>query len=115
MKNLIETIHADESRWCEMLSREIKRLHAEPSQICGDFYEKAVAISDMHQRLIFLNRGQCWVTRKLDALIPRVTDDALHNTLLALRDNHETNIGAGVAVTGNKGYPANQTTNNRKR
>src|SRR3546814_9591970 len=44
MKNLIETIHADESRWCAMLSREIKRLHAEQSQICGDFYEKAVAI-----------------------------------------------------------------------
>src|SRR3546814_5156898 len=100
MKNLIETIHADESRWCAMLSREIKRLHAEPSQICGDFYEKAVAISDMHQRLIFLNRGQRWVTRKLDALLPRVKDDALHHALLEMRDNHEANIGAVEGVTG---------------
>src|SRR3546814_17998228 len=83
-----------------MRSREIKRLHAEPSQICGDFYEKAVAISDMHQRLIFLNRGQRWVTRKLDALLPRVKDDALHHALLEMRDNHEANIGAVEGVTG---------------
>src|SRR3546814_14256707 len=89
MKNLIETIHADESRWCAMLSREIKRLHAEPSQICGDFYEKAVAISDMHQRLIFLIRGQPWVTRQLDALPPPVKDAALHSALRAMLDTNE--------------------------
>lgn len=100
MKNLMEAIHADESRWCAMLSREIKRLQAEPSQICGDFYEKAVAISDMHQRLVFLNRGQGWVVRKLNALLPRVKDDALHHALLEMRDNHKANIAAVEGVTG---------------
>src|SRR3546814_17088413 len=83
-----------------MLSREIKRLHAEPSPICFDFYEKAVAISDMHQRLIFLHRGQRWVTRKLDALLPRVKDAALHHALLQMRDNHEANIGSVKGVIG---------------
>src|SRR3546814_11831998 len=72
MKNLIETIHADESRRRTMLSREINRFHAPPSPICGAFYEKAVTISDMNPRLIYLHSGHERVTRKLEHLPPLV-------------------------------------------
>src|SRR3546814_19015235 len=100
MKKLLMKMLGEKSWWCVRFAIEIKLLLAEPSQIVGDFYEKAVAISDMHQRQIFLNRWQRLVTRKLDALLPRVKDYALHHGLLEMRDNHEANIGAVEGVTG---------------
>lgn len=89
---LIHTIHHDEARWCAMLSGEIKRLGAEPSPRCGAFYEKAMAIEDLTERMSFLNRGQNWVVRKLDALLPRVTDEALRARLADMRQGHVENI-----------------------
>lgn len=90
---LIHAVHADESRWCAMLSRQIERLGGDQSPKCGAFYEKAMRISDMSERLAFLNRGQAWVVRKLEALLPQVGDDsALHADLGAMLDSHRVNI-----------------------
>src|SRR3546814_1168391 len=83
MLELIKAVHADEARWCAMLQRHIKRLDGIASRRCGAFYGKAMAIADPVDRLAFLNRGQAWVVRKLDALLPRVRDDALHADLRA--------------------------------
>ena len=51
-----------------------------------------MAISDVAERLAFLNRGQGWVVRKLERLLPRVRDDALHADLAAMLKSHQDNI-----------------------
>jgi hypothetical protein len=89
---LMRQVRADEARWCAMLSRQIKRLGAAPSRKTGAFKDKALAISDPAERLAFLNRGQSWVVRKLEALQPRIRDDGLHRDLREMLDSHQANI-----------------------
>lgn len=92
MAALMKAIHRDEARWCAMLGRQIRRLGASPSRRGGAFYGRAMAIADPIERLIFLNRGQMWVVRKLEALLPRVRDNALHAELRDMLDSHVENI-----------------------
>ncbi|HWW63899.1 MAG TPA: DUF6306 domain-containing protein [Sphingomonadaceae bacterium] len=89
---LIHTIHHDEAHWCAMLAGEIERLRAEPSPRVGAFYGKAMAIENLGERMTFLNRGQNWVVRKLDALIPEIEDETLRTRLADMRQGHVDNI-----------------------
>jgi len=89
---LMRQVKADEARWCAMLSAQIERLQAAPSRKTGAFREKALAIIDPFERLAFLNRGQSWVVRKLEALLPRIRDDRLHADLRQMLDSHRVNI-----------------------
>lgn len=100
MAALVKAIHGDEARWCAMLGRQIRRLGAIPSRRCGAFYGKAMAIADPVDRLVFLNRGQAWVVRKLQALLPRVRDDALHAALREMLESHVENIGRAEQLAG---------------
>lgn len=92
LKPVITGIQRDEARWCGVLTRAIQQLEGTPSSQTGAFYEKAMAISDMAARLAFLNRGQGWVVRKLEGLLPRVREDALHADLAAMLKSHRENI-----------------------
>jgi hypothetical protein len=89
---LVADIHKDEVQWCGMLMRTIQRLGARPSSATGAFHGKAMAIAEVEARLLFLNRGQAWVVRKLQALIPRVDDAALRADLQAMLEAHHVNI-----------------------
>lgn len=89
---LVADIHKDEVRWCGMLMRAIKALEATPSSVTGAFHGKCMAIAELNQRLAFLNRGQAWVVRKLQALIPRVEDAALRADLKEMLEAHHANI-----------------------
>jgi hypothetical protein len=92
LQPMIMSVHRDEARWCGVLTRAILRLQGTPSQKTGAFYDKAMAIPDLAARLDFLNRGQGWVVRKLDGLLPRIRDDALHADLAAMLKSHRDNI-----------------------
>ena len=92
LKALVIDIQRDEARWCAVLTRAIRALEGEPSRRTGAFHDKAMAIADPGQRLAFLNRGQAWVVRKLDEILPRIASDALHAELMAMRDSHVRNI-----------------------
>ena len=91
---LMKKVGADEARWCAMLSVQIKRLTGAPSRKRGAFYEKAMGIADVQERLVFLNRGQAWVVRTLNTLMPRVRDEALHRALREMLQSHIDNIAA---------------------
>ncbi|MGE4432270.1 MAG: DUF6306 domain-containing protein [Sphingobium sp.] len=91
-RDLMLAVRADEARWCAMLSGQIKRLGGTPSRKTGGFYAKALAISGALDRLAFLNRGQGWIVRKLEALTPRIRDEILYADLRAMLDSHRTNI-----------------------
>jgi hypothetical protein len=86
------TVLADETHWCRMLVGALRRLDAKPSARVGDFYGKVMATPGLAARLALLNRGQGWVVRKLEALLPKVRDDRLHAELKAMLEAHVANI-----------------------
>lgn len=90
--DLMLQVRDDEAHWCDMLSRQIRRLGGAPSAATGAFREKALAIADPLERLAFLNRGQGWVVRRLEALLPDVADGELRQDLAAMLDAHRVNI-----------------------
>ncbi len=65
-----------------------------------------MAIEVPADRLRCLNRGQAWVVRKLEELLPRVRDDALHADLREMLDNHKLNISRTDEFLGNNAPPA---------
>lgn len=91
-KPLVMAIHRDEARWCGVLTRAIRRLQGTPSPNTGAFHDKAMAIARIPARLAFLNRGQAWVVRKLESLLPTVRDADLHAELAAMLVAHQGNI-----------------------
>jgi hypothetical protein len=89
---LMQHIQHDEARWCAMLLRQIRELGGTASPRMGAFYEKAMAIEDVAERIAFLNRGQGWVVRKLRELIPRIHDAGLSAGLHHMLSSHVENI-----------------------
>ena len=89
---LLHTVHTDEARSCALLSKAIHRLGGEPSRAVGDFAERALALDDEPARLAFLNRGQRWVIRKLEAAIPRVDDAEVATWLGEMLALHVRNV-----------------------
>lgn len=89
---LMQHVRKDEAHWCAMLTRQIQLLGGTPSRKTGAFRGKAMAIPGPVERLEFLNRGQAWVVRKLEKLMPRIRDDALHAELKEMADRHRENI-----------------------
>ncbi|MCU0963600.1 MAG: DUF6306 domain-containing protein [Burkholderiaceae bacterium] len=92
LTTLVQDVHKDEVRWCSMLMRAIKTLEGNASSATGAFWGKAMAIPDLEQRLDFLNRGQAWVVRRLEALIPRIQDAQIRADLALMLDAHRSNI-----------------------
>ena len=95
---LMRGIQHDEARWCAMLADHIRALGEAPTPKVGAFYGKAMAIADLGERVIFLNRGQAWVVRKLREMLPRVRSDRLHADLSEMLRSHEANIALAADV-----------------
>ena len=72
LKSVVMSMQRDEARWRGAPTKAIQQLHGRPSPKTGAFYGKAMTIPDMTARLTFLYRGQGWVVRKLEALLPTV-------------------------------------------
>ena len=82
----------DEGRYTAMLRQQIERLGGAPTAETGAFFNKAIAIEGLAERLAFLNRGQGWVARELTKVLPRVRDPELNAALTEMRDTHIVNI-----------------------
>jgi hypothetical protein len=98
--DLMQMVHRDEARRCAMLLRHIKAFGETLSPKTGAFYDKAMAIARLGDRITFLNRGQGWVVRKLCDMPPRVRDQGLHSDLAEMLRSHETNIALANDVAG---------------
>lgn len=94
LHRLIARIRQDEAHWCSVLVDAIRSLDAVPTRATGAFYEKAMAIDDLAERMAFLNRGQRWVVRKLQTLLPTLADPDIHHALSLMLVAHEKDIGA---------------------
>ncbi|KVP50399.1 2-nitropropane dioxygenase [Burkholderia ubonensis] len=93
LHRLVAGIRLDEAHWCSVLVDAIRSLNATPTRKTGAFYEKAMAIDDLAGRMAFLNRGQRWVVRKLQALLPTLDNPEIHHALTLMLVSHEKNIG----------------------
>jgi hypothetical protein len=101
MKALLQDVRKDEAHWCATLLCWIAQLEGEASPRTGAFYGKCLAISDLKERVAFINRGQGWVARKLREMLPRVRDDAMHAEFTAMLKGHDENIARANAVLEN--------------
>jgi nitronate monooxygenase len=102
---LAKVIQADEAKWARALFDALVQLGAEPSDTVGDFFEKAMAVPDFENRLAFTNRGQAWVVRRLNELLPEVEDEGLASMLQAMLDAHIESIGAANDALDARGHP----------
>jgi hypothetical protein len=100
LTGLLQDIRHDEARWCAMLLGQISRIGGEPSPRMGAFHAKAMAIEDLRERLVFLNRGQGWVVRRLREMVPRVRDQELYADLAHMLSSHVANISLTNAAIG---------------
>ena len=101
---LAEVIHDDEVKWCRVLFAALTELGATPSETVGDFYGKTMSIEGFEDRIAFVNRGQGWVVRKLEKLLPRIRDDRLHAALREMLDAHVVNIAAADDTLARHGF-----------
>ncbi len=94
---LIEQVRRDEAWCCGMLMGWVTRLGGAPSTLTGNFLEKVLAKQGLEARLGFLNRGQDWVVRKLQEMIPQLDDGGLRTDLTHMLGLHVQNIGECAA------------------
>ncbi|SDS06233.1 DUF892 family protein [Pseudomonas oryzae] len=97
LRPLLEQILAGEGESCRRLLTCLQHLGVQPNRQTGDFYAKAMAIADLHERMAFIDRGQRWVIRKLRESLPDCTDRTVQAELEEVLRIHEQNSAASAA------------------
>lgn len=92
LTTLMGDVHRDGARWCAMLLKWITHLGGTPSGRTGISYEESLAVSDLLERVAFINQGQECVVRKIREILPRIRDDRMHADIREMLISHEFNI-----------------------
>ncbi|HSS66520.1 MAG TPA: DUF6306 domain-containing protein [Gammaproteobacteria bacterium] len=92
LTSLMRRVAKDEAWCCAMLTKHIGRLGGEASRKTGTFFDKALRRQGERERLEYLNKGQTWVTARLNELLPEINDRLLHRDLIMMLRTHERNI-----------------------
>lgn len=93
-QKLLEQIRQGEVDSCRLVLNCMNHLNIEPNRETGAFYEKAMAIESLDERLVFVDRGQQWVIRKLREYLPGCTDQFIRTELEKMLKIHEINSQA---------------------
>lgn len=93
-RTLLEQIREGEADSCRRLIACLQHFGAEPTQQIGAFHDKAMAITDLSERLTFVDRGQRWVIRRITELLPACDDEFLRAELEVILRTHEINSKA---------------------
>ena len=97
--SLMRRVARDEAWCCGMLARHIERLGGQASRDTGAFFEKALRREGAQERMIYLNKGQNWVVRKLTEILPGIDDRLLKRDLNQMLRIHERNVKRCGSVT----------------
>ena len=92
LKEGLKKAKGDEARYVAGLHALLKQLGAVPSGNVGDFADKLLAIDGIAEQLKFLNRGQGWVVKKIEALVPTLADPTMREFFTEMLDTHRKNI-----------------------
>jgi nitronate monooxygenase len=93
LKELLKKVEHDEGYYAGQIGAHVRRLGGSPSNQTGEFVEKVRAVTGLVPKLQLLNRGQGWVVRKIDEVLPSVADLNLAAFLRAMAEGHRVNIG----------------------
>lgn len=93
----IRSVQLDEARNCAVLIHLLLEADVTPTLAVGDFYSRGLAIWGWRERLLFLNRGQAWVAKRIAAALPRVPEKP-RAALQEMYDSHVANIGGCEAL-----------------
>lgn len=96
LARLMNRVHEDERASCRLLLEAIERLDGEALPGVGDFEGKVMALTNEAERIALLNRGQTWVVRRLEALLPRIEDAGVAACLQEMLQLHQQNIAAAA-------------------
>jgi hypothetical protein len=80
-KGLLNQIHKGEAESCRRIRDCIKYLGGVPSLALGAFYDKAMKIEDVTDRLYFIDRGQRWVINKVRDNLEQIDNRFVHKEL----------------------------------
>lgn len=94
LTGLMHRIQRDEAQNCASLIEAIVDLNGTPSTAVGDFYRKALEVEGLASRLVFLNRGQSWVVRRIAETLPGLAAGPLRRMLEEMHASHMANIAA---------------------
>ena len=75
-----------------MLIKKYLNVECFPSQVTSGFYKKAISIFDITELLIFINRGQGLVVKRLKSIIPGVSNMSIRQDLQVMLEAHQENI-----------------------
>jgi len=103
LRGLLDQVQRDEGSNAVVLYKTIRRLGGEASHETGAFFQKTLAIDGLTERLRFVNKGQAWVVRKIDEVLPIIDDDAARVVLEKMRRSHLDNIAACDALLAEEG------------
>ncbi len=93
-RELLQQVLKGEGDSCLHLLTCLKHLGLEPNRETGAFYAKAMAIESLEERLLFVDRGQQWVIRKLRDFLPGCDDPLIRSELEQMLRIHEENSAA---------------------
>ncbi|SFP54383.1 hypothetical protein SAMN05216229_103203 [Geopseudomonas sagittaria] len=93
-RELLQQVLKGEGDSCLHLLNCLRHLGLEPNRETGAFYAKAMAIESLEERLLFVDRGQQWVIRKLREYLPDCDDALIRRELEQMLRIHEVNSAA---------------------
>lgn len=96
--SFLDGVRRDQARHGAMMIRFIRKLGGSPSRRVGAFYDEAMAIEGLAERLTFLNCNQRRYVRRLKELLPRIRDDLIHSALKAMLGAHEAKVARCEAL-----------------
>ena len=103
LHDLLGALQKDEGANAVQLYQTLRRLGGAASHETGAFVGKTLAIEGLVPRLRFVNKGQAWVVRKIDEVLPLIDDDAARGMLENMRRSHLDNIAACDALLAEEG------------
>lgn len=93
-KSLLNQIHIGEAESCRRIRDCIKYLGSEPSVNLGIFYENAMMIESITDRLYFIDRGQRWVINKIKDSLESIDNKFVRKELANVLRIHVLNSDA---------------------
>ncbi len=88
----LKSIHRDEVDSCRLILQCMHLLGMEPHSEVGDFVDKCLSIPEFYPRMELLNKGQKWVLKQLESLLPRLESDSLRQRLVTMQQEHVWNV-----------------------
>jgi nitronate monooxygenase len=95
---VLRAIQNDEAHNCALIGDLLKKAGVDYSHATGEFYDKAVAIKDPQERLVFLIRGLKWAVKRFEEALPTLNGEA-KALFTKMRDSHLRSIAACERLT----------------